>query len=199
MRAPLPPQLPMGVPGQVVVGGGLYVPAGLWRRLVAFLIDAVILMIAHQIALAIIGYQGPSNEELLQLLSRMFAEFTTTGALAEGTMAGLQELQRQGLFTGWLNVFICMAYFTVFHGMLGATLGKLCLGLRVLRRDGRPLGYGWAWLRYLGYFILAKLIYTAWLIPFNPEQRTLYDIVLGTNVFRQLAPAPAPDGGQRFA
>ena len=38
-------------------------------------------------------------------------------------------------------------------------------------------------------FAVAKLVYTAWLIPFNAERRTLYDMVLGTNVFRQ-APRP---------
>jgi uncharacterized RDD family membrane protein YckC len=131
----------------------------------------------------------------MELVSRVFEELLAGGVLSESTLGALYGMQRQALFAGWLNVCICMAYFTVFHGMLGATLGKLCLGLRVLRRDGRPLGYGRAWLRYMGYFIVAKLAYTAWLIPFTAEQRTLYDIVLGTNVFRQLP----GEGGRRYA
>lgn len=193
------PQPPAGAPGQVVVDGGLYVPAGFWRRAGAFLIDAIVLYIFHQIALAVIGFQGPSNEQVMEVLGRLFSEFLSSWTIGEGTLAALYELQRPLQFAGWLNVFICMAYFTVFHGMLGATLGKLCLGLRVLRRDGRDLGYGWAWLRYLGYLIVAKLVYTAWLIPLNAERRTLYDIVLGTNVFRQLPAARPDDGGRRYA
>jgi uncharacterized RDD family membrane protein YckC len=110
----------------------------------------------------------------------------SSGTPSTGLIADYQELLRPLYLAGWLNVLMCGAYFTVFHGLVGATLGKLALGIRVLRRDGSPLGVGWAFLRYLGYFIVARLAYTAWLIPFNAEQRTLYDMVLGTNVFRQL-------------
>jgi uncharacterized RDD family membrane protein YckC len=190
------PPPPATVPGQVVAEGVIWAPAGFWRRFGAFLIDGVVLFIAAQIALAAIGFTPPSEEQQFEIASRALSELMASGAVASSTLAAYRELLRPLQFAGWLNVFICMAYFTVFHGMLGATLGKLCLGIRVLRRDGSALTYGWAWLRYLGYFLVAKLVYTAWLIPFTAERRTLYDIVLGTNVFRQLAPAPQSEGGQ---
>ena len=175
------------VPGPVVVTGGVqYIPAGLWPRVGAFLIDAVVLVIAHQIMLLVIGYTPPDTDELIAFLERMLAEAMTRGDFSAATYAQMAEMQQLSLFTGWLNVAICAAYYTVFHGMLGASLGKLCLGLVILRHDGSPIGYGIAFVRYLGYFIVAKLLYTAWLIPFNREKRTVYDILLGTNVYRPL-------------
>lgn len=187
----------IGAAGQVRLQSVLFLPAGFWPRLGAFAIDAIILFIAHQIALQIIGFSGPSQEQAMDALNRLMNELLEGGMPSDSTMAIFYDLQRPLLFSGWLNVFICMAYFTVFHGMLGATLGKLSLGLRVLRRDGRPLGFGLAWLRYLGYFIVAKLAYTAWLIPLNAERRALYDIALGTNVFRQAAHSLPPDELER--
>jgi len=162
----------------------VYVPAGLWWRIGAFLIDAVVLAIAHQIMLFIVGHTPPDVDQLILLMERMMAEVMAGGDFSDATMAQISELQQVAMFEGWLNVFTCAAYFTVFHGMLGATLGKLSLGLTVLRHDGRSLGYGMAFTRYMGYFIVAKLAYTAWMIPFNREQRTLYDMLLGTNVYR---------------
>ncbi|MBN2080886.1 RDD family protein [bacterium] len=194
------------IPGYVRNTKGVYIPAGFWYRLGAFLIDAVILFIAHSIAIKIIGVTGPDEQAALVLLNRVFEEALSGGTFSSATLSQMLEMQRPLLFMGWLNVFICLAYYTVFHGMLGATLGKLCLGLTVLKRDGSPLGYGWAFARYLGYFILARLAYTAWLIPFNAERRTLYDMVLGTNVFRTAhrfaasdTGAPAADAGEAAA
>ena len=85
---------------------------------------------------------------------------------------------------GWLNVLVCAAYYTVFNGMLGATLGKAVVGLRVLRRDGRPLGIPLAFLRYVAYLIVAKLFYGAFTMPFDRERRALHDFAAGTNVYR---------------
>jgi uncharacterized RDD family membrane protein YckC len=171
-------------PGQVVVSGAVLIPAGLWWRVGAFLIDAVVLGVLHQVLLYMIGHNTPDFEQLMGLMDRIFAEFVATGTMSAGLENEINVILAPLQFAGWLNVATCAAYFTVFHGMLGASLGKLCLGLTVLRKNGTPLGYGWAFLRYLSYFIVAKLLYTAWLIPFNTERRTLYDMILGTNVFR---------------
>lgn len=173
-------------PGQVVVSGSMLIPAGLWWRVGAFLIDAIVLGVLHQVLLFLIGHNAPDFEQLMGLMDRIFAEFVATGTMSAGLENEINVMLAPLQFAGWLNVATCAAYFTVFHGMLGASLGKLCLGLTVLRKNGTPLGYGWALLRYAGYLIVAKLLYTAWLIPFNTERRTLYDMILGTNVFRSV-------------
>lgn len=185
----------LDLPGQVKVEGVVYIPAGLWRRLGAFLIDAAFLMIMHQVMLAIIGFEGPGLEQLTGWLNSALSDIARTGTPSAGLIADYQELMRPMYIAGWLNVLVCAAYFTVFHGLAGATLGKLALGLKVLRRDGSRLGLGWAFLRYLGYLIVARLAYTAWLVPFNAEQRTLYDMLLATNVMR-VAPWHQPASSQ---
>jgi uncharacterized RDD family membrane protein YckC len=176
--------VPEAAPGQVTICGATLVPAGFWRRVVAFLVDAVVLGVLHQVLLLVIDLSTPDLEQLMGLMDRIMAELMATAALSTGLRSEIDVILAPLRFAGCLNVATCAAYFTVFHGMLGASLGKLCLGITVLRKDGTPLGYGMAFLRYLGYLIVAKVAYTAWLIPFNTERRTLYDMILGTNVFR---------------
>lgn len=167
-----------------MVSGSVLIPAGLWWRVGAFLIDAAVLGVLHQVLLYTIDLNIPDLEQLMGLKDRIMAEIIATATLSTGLLNETNVILAPLRFACWLNVATCAAYFTVFHGMLGASLGKLCLGLTVLRRDGTPLGYGLAFLRYLGYLIVAKAAYTAWLIWFNAERRTLYDMILGTNVFR---------------
>lgn len=152
--------------------------------MVAFLIDGLILALAGQVLVLAAGIPEPDLERVLDVYLRLWAEFLASGVPGEGSMAQLTELMRPAQLAGWLNVAMCFCYYTAFHWLAGGTLGKLCLGLRVLRRDGSQLSLGWAALRYLGYFLCAKLIYTAWLVPLNAERRTLYDLVLGTNVYK---------------
>jgi uncharacterized RDD family membrane protein YckC len=164
--------------------GVAWLPAGLGPRVLAFLIDGIILGLAGQVLMLAAGIREPDTARLLDLYLKMWSELLASGMPAEHTMAQLTDLMRPLQLLGWLNVAMCCCYFTVFHWLAGGTLGKLCLGLRVLRRDGGRLSLGLSALRYLGYFICAKLLYTAWLVPFTAGKRTLYDIVLGTNVFK---------------
>lgn len=55
---------------------------------------------------------------------------------------------------------ILLAYFTLFEGRGGRTPGKILLGLRVVRLDERPAGYGDAFLR--------NLLRLLWVTPFGP-------------------------------
>jgi len=175
------------VPGRVISKGTIYVPAGLWPRILAFVIDMLVLLLAHELMILLTGIQFPDIDTMMSTLTSAFEETMSSGLISTRTQAELNDLLLPWRFAGWLNVVMCAAYFTIFHGMLGASLGKLCLGLRVLRHDGSALGYGWAFIRYLAYFIVAKLAYTAWLVPFDAKRRTLYDMVLGTNVFKPVA------------
>ena len=172
-------------PGEISVEGALWVPAGFWLRLGAFVIDFLLLVLLHALALRIAGVRAPSSKQTMDLLGKLGTELLRGGA-ASGLTGQLKELEGQLRFYGWVNLALCASYFTVLHGMLGATLGKLALGLRVMRRNGAPLGLAWAFLRYVGYLVLAKLAYGAWTMPFSRERQTAYDIVLGTNVFRRV-------------
>lgn len=174
-------------PGSVVRDGVAWVPAGLQPRIYAFLLDMVVLSLLHSALLALAQINMGDPARVLDALSRMMEEALRGGppnwalleqSLGSGNQALLGSLLGYGLFA---------AYFTFFHGFVGTTLGKGMLGLRVLRREGSDLRLGAALLRYIVYFITAKLAYTAWLIPFDSQRRALHDIAAGTNVFRALA------------
>ena len=59
-----------------------------------------------------------------------------------------------------LGVFIVgLAYFVILETTRGGTVGKLVLGLRVTRADGRPLGWGASFIRNILRIIDGLLFY----------------------------------------
>lgn len=166
--------------------GLAWVPAGLQPRIYAFLLDAIILSLLHSalVALAQINMGDPAM--LLEYMMKQMEKLMSGAAPDLHSLSQVEQLQRPLLLAGWLNIGLCAAYFTLFHGLVGTTLGKGMLGLRVMRRDGSDLGLLPALLRYVVYAFTAKLGYTAWLIPFESQRRALHDIAAGTNVFRAL-------------
>lgn len=182
---PAPPATPAAPAGVVQVDGVQWTPAGFWPRTGAFLLDMLILLVISQILVAVTGVRVPDFQQMLALLAKSLGVAMSGAGQANQASGALEQAEKAVQFASGLNIAVCAAYFTVMHGIAGATLGKLALGLRVMRRDGRPLGLSWAFLRYLGYLLLAKLAYSAWMIPLDNERRTLYDIVLTTNVYRK--------------
>ena len=80
-----------------------------------------------------------------------------------------------------LGVALHVIYHTVLVGGCGQTLGKMLMGVAVVRRDGAPAGYGRALLRCVGgglcllTFGLGRLF-----VLFTRDRRALSDFVAGT-------------------
>ncbi len=55
----------------------------------------------------------------------------------------------------WAFVSLPMIYFSIFHGMEGQTVGKMLVGIQVVREDGMPITFGKAFFRFLSYFVSA--------------------------------------------
>lgn len=96
-----------------------------------------------------------------------------------------------GLSLGWAGL-----YFTFFLGWWrGHTPGKRLLGVRVVRLDGRPLGYWVAFERYGGY---AASLFTGLegfaRIFWDPNRQALEDRLAGTVVVRE-----TPEARERIA
>lgn len=64
-----------------------------------------------------------------------------------------------------LGIVLGVAYYVYFEGgPRGQTLGKRALGIRVIDFDtGEPIGYGRAFIRYIGRIISALVIYLGYL------------------------------------
>ena len=74
-------------------------------------------------------------------------------------------------------------YFIVSWGRSGQTIGKALTGTKVVRVDGYALGYGKAFLRYVGYIISALLLSLGFLwIGFDKRRQGWHDKIAGTVV-----------------
>jgi len=90
-----------------------------------------------------------------------------------------------------LGIALHVVYHTVLVGGCGQTLGKMLMGVAVVRRDGAPAGYGRALLRCVG-GALCLLTLGLGRLPalFTREHRGLPDLVAGTRPISH----PLPSG-----
>jgi uncharacterized RDD family membrane protein YckC len=100
-----------------------YISVG--RRAIAVIVDAIILLFVFILLVAITGDEG---------------SVTTTDTSFEATGGGLATT---------LTVVVSFAYFIVLEKVLGATLGKLFVGIRVVMADGTELTWGASVIRNL--------------------------------------------------
>ncbi len=94
---------------------------------------------------------------------------TAIGIIALGLGAsGLEALEEEGIYSLMLplyvfNTILTIAYYTYFHGSTGQTPGKMICKLKVVQLNGEPLGYGKAFLRWVGYIVSALPLYLGFL------------------------------------
>ncbi len=112
---------------------------GFWRRFWACMLDGIVLgfasMLVYGAGIVIVRYISPEIEDPVKAL------------LIPQLVA---------------NTLIKAFYFIYFHALTGQTVGKLALGLKVVKRDGDTIGFGRATVRYFGSFI-SLLLCGAWL------------------------------------
>jgi uncharacterized RDD family membrane protein YckC len=147
-------------------GGVIY--AGFGVRLLAYLIDTVIvtiLMVIVNIPTALIYLPAVMKNE-------------PPSPLAFVVLAACQLA----------TFLVVLAYQVYFVGVKGATIGKKMMKLKVTMADGTyPIGYGKAFLRLIGYMISGLICYIGFLmIAFDKEQhRGLHDKIAGTVVIKE--------------
>ena len=142
---------------------------GFWRRFFAFTLDSVVIYILATVVL-------------------------TAGMFVLGAASGLQEIRPAGrpslvvflrlaVLFNLLYLFMCMAYFTYFHGICGKTPGKMVFGLKVIRETGEPLTFGTAFLRWIGYFVSSLPLNLGFIwIAFDRKKQGFHDKLAGTVV-----------------
>ena len=135
---------------------------GFWIRFVAKLIDGVIVWIAQAfIALLFFGTFG--------------AQFmpSVTRSASIGLLLGFQLL----------SYGLIIVYETTFLRYRGATPGKMALGLKVVRSNGQPLGWGVSAGRYFMSIVSAMILLIGYIMAgFDDEKRALHDRVCDTRV-----------------
>jgi uncharacterized RDD family membrane protein YckC len=152
-------------PGRAMAYGGF------WIRLVAYIIDAIILAIVGTIVqFAFVG--SLRNIVLLepgvQPGPEVFARVVGTAGLA-----------------GLINLAIAAIYEALFVSRLGATPGKMALSLKVVRPDGSLLGLGRAFGRHFAKILSGLILGIGFIMAgFDSEKRGLHDMICDTRVVR---------------
>lgn len=87
------------------------------------------------------------------------------------------------LFTwGWIG--LATAYFVVFHGIEGKTIGKWLLGLRVVAGDLGSITYRRALLRWIGMVAFAPVLLGFLWVLWSREKRGWHDLLARTWVIK---------------
>jgi uncharacterized RDD family membrane protein YckC len=135
-------------------------PAPLWRLAAAAAADALLGLVAWSLA-------------AMWLLIGVLALRARSLDLLDGLVLLLAVVV--------LGVALHVLYHTVLVGGCGQTLGKMLLGVAVVRRDGAPAGYGRALLRCSsGALSLLTLGLDRALVLLSRDRRGLADLVAGT-------------------
>jgi len=158
--APPPPPVWDARPAGQATGYG-----GFWIRVVAYLLDAILLNIAFGIVASIIGVSmipaDPTKMDPVDLVSR-------TGPFQGIALVGT-----------WL-------YFALMESSpRGATVGKMVLGLRVVDEQGNRISFLRATGRFFAKFISTLILLIGYLmVAFTERKRALHDIIAGTLVVK---------------
>jgi uncharacterized RDD family membrane protein YckC len=140
--------------------------AGFWLRVVAVIIDAVILW------------------PVGMLISYMFGMPTfPTGAEADPETINTTGLLGSNL----LSIVINWLYYALMESSAKqATVGKMALKLKVTDMDGNRIGFGQATGRYFGKIISSIILFIGFIMAgFTEKKQALHDIMAGTLVVKK--------------
>jgi uncharacterized RDD family membrane protein YckC len=159
----------------------VYKFAGFWRRLVAYVIDSVIINIIF----------------LALLLVVTFALFAGTSDgendIRFSALMNQESLSLLGLVLISFYVVLSIVYFTYFHGINGRTPGKMLLGLQVLSTGGTEIGFGISFLRAVGYLVSSIFCIGFIWAAFDRKKQSWHDKIAATVVI--IRPQESPTAG----
>jgi uncharacterized RDD family membrane protein YckC len=82
-----------------------------------------------------------------------------------------------------ISFFVMVVYFIYFWALIGATPGKLLIGLQIVRRDGSDLSLGRSFVRLFGYWVSAIPLFLGFIwILFNQGHQGWHDKMADTHV-----------------
>ena len=131
--------------------------AGFWRRLLAYLIDALVISAVGGILATLVIAIAPANQDAIANV------VPVTAAI------------------GWAYFVLCEI------SPARGTLGKVALGLYVADLHGDPITYPRAIFRYLFKTFSTLLLGLGWaMAAFTPRKQALHDLLAGTLVLRRV-------------
>ena len=141
-------------------------------RLVAYLVDALIVTAVSIVLIVLVGLVFISGASLSE-------DAETVNVSAEAVVATV-------LLT-FVVVLLVLLYFPFFWARGGQTPGMAIFGLRVVDdRTGGPVGWGTAGLRMLGMYVATAVFYLGFIwILVDKRRRGFHDLIAGTVVVKR--------------
>jgi uncharacterized RDD family membrane protein YckC len=140
--------------------------AGFWIRFLARLIDGILLNIALLVVRIPLGISlfGPMRpRDPVEMM-----------AIATATIVG-----------GLVSLVVSAGYEIFFIAARGATLGKMAVGIKVIRPDGAPISLGQSAGRYFAQWLSALTLMIGYIMAgFDVQKRALHDRICETRVIR---------------
>jgi uncharacterized RDD family membrane protein YckC len=145
---------------------------GFWIRFVALIIDSIIL--------GVVGL-------IVTLPLRLMLGFSAVTAVQSqdpaAALAMLPALLGTIGLSVCVNLILGVLYEAYFVSSKGGTIGKLALGLQIIRLDGSRLSMGQAAGRFFARWLSAIILYIGFIMAgFDPEKRALHDRICNTLV-----------------
>lgn len=162
--------------GPRIVEGGHVVYAGFRKRLAAHLIDSLIVgVIGGVIGMMIGGIMG--------------AAMGFGGQTSGGTMAAIQVV------TQLVSLGLTATYYASFHSSRSmATLGKMAIGIKVVRSDGDQITLARGVGRYFATMISGLTLLIGYIMAaFTDKKRALHDMICDTLVVDKWAFTDRPE------
>lgn len=140
------------------VGAAQVAYGGFWIRLVAYIIDAILISLVLGVVTSIFGVRYMDMDDMSQI-------DPTVNLLS--------------LAVAWL-------YFALMESSeRGATVGKMAMGLRVVTNDGKRLSFMNATGRYFAKILSAMIFCIGFImIAFTDRKRGLHDMIASTLVIK---------------
>lgn len=145
--------------GAAVVGGGEVVYAGFWKRYAAYFLDSFVVGIINLPVSVVFNLIGASSgSESLALAMSMVA-------MLGGFVIGI-------------------GYYAGFHASRGgATLGKMAVGIKVVRSDGERITFMRGVGRYFGFILSSLTLMIGFIMAaFTQRKQALHDMLCDTLV-----------------
>lgn len=138
---------------------------GFFPRLIAYIIDDIIVAVGAWIILAIFGMGGMASSQGTGF------KFAVSSTSAIGTI----------LVLVW-----AFGYLIFFWSTSGSTPGKAIMGIKVISTDGGKVSVGKAIVRIIGYAISGIVIYLGFLwVIWDKDKQGWHDKIAGTYVVKK--------------
>jgi uncharacterized RDD family membrane protein YckC len=138
--------------------------AGFVTRLVAFILDRLVV----SLVLLLIGASLQFILNAFQINQILFAEYVPRQIVVAAIAV--------------TYILISIGYDVGFWLLAGQTPGKRVMGLRIVRTDGKRVGFGNALRRVLGFFVSSILFLGFMWILFDNRRQGFHDKIAGTFV-----------------